>query len=69
MDTPAQAQLRAAMARYMAAEGEQTLPADASMDTPAQAQLRAAMARYMAAEGDADAARGRLDGHGRRRRS
>ena len=33
-DTDAQAQLRAAIARYMAAEGMQTLPADASMDTP-----------------------------------
>ena len=44
-------ELTRAMARYMAAEGMQTLPEDASMDTEAQAQLRAAMARYMAAEG------------------
>ena len=50
-DTPAQAQLRAAMARYMAAEGTQMLDDTPEDDTDAQAQLRAAMARYMVAEG------------------
>ena len=43
--------LQVAIARYMAAEGTQTLPDDPADDTDAQAQLRAAMERYMAAEG------------------